>query len=181
MTLRVEAAIPDDLPAARGAYAHARLIQAWNAAIEWPEFTDETILAEVNRRCLFRVTRDDALVGVFSIAYEDAAIWGPLERGEHLYVHRIARAESYPGRGLTAAVLEWARAHARELGRVGLRLDTWASNAALIGYYERQGFRVVDRRRIAADPRLPEHYHGTELALLEECDASTTGDSLSRA
>ena len=34
--------------------------------------------------------------------------------------------------------------------------------------YQRLGFRLVGRRRIAPDSRLPGHYHGIELALLEQ-------------
>jgi ribosomal protein S18 acetylase RimI-like enzyme len=109
----------------------------------------------------------NALVGVFSVSYEDEAIWGAHERGEHIYLHRIARAATYPGRGLIGAVLAWARVQCRTLGRAGLRMDTWASNEALVAYYERQGFRVVGRRRIGMEPRLPAHYHGNEFTLLE--------------
>ena len=47
-------------------------------------------------------------------------------------------------------------------------MDTWASNEALVTYYERQGFRVVARRRIGTEPRLPAHYQGNEFILLEE-------------
>jgi GNAT superfamily N-acetyltransferase len=166
--MRVEPATAGDLPAARAAYADARAIQREQGAILWPEFTDASILAEVAAGRLLRVTDDDgALVGVFSVADEDEAIWGERERGEHLYLHRIARAAAYPGRGLIGAVLAWARARRVALGRAGLRIDTWASNAALVAFYERQGFRVVGRRRIGAEPRLPAHYHGTELTLLE--------------
>ena len=108
------------------------------------------------------------VAGVFSLAFEDAAIWGDLERGEHLYLHRIARASAYPGRGLLGGVLAWARAHCRVLGRAGLRMDTWASNEALVAFYERQGFRVVGRRRIDPGSPLPPHYHGNDFTLLEE-------------
>lgn len=167
--MRVEPATPADLPAARAAYADARAIQREQGAILWPEFTDASILAEIASGRLYRVLDGGALVGVFSVAYEDGAIWGEHERGEHLYLHRIARAASYPGRGLIGAVLGWARARCREIGRAGLRMDTWASNEALVAFYERQGFRVVERRRrIGTDPRLPPHYHGNEFTLLEE-------------
>jgi ribosomal protein S18 acetylase RimI-like enzyme len=179
--LRVEPARLDDLPDVRAAYAHARAIQRWEGAIVWPEFTDESIIADVERGSLYRVMDRDQLVGVFSVAYEDAAIWGTLERGEHLYLHRIARAETYPGRGLVAAVLAWAREQRHALGRTGLRLDTWASNTTLVGYYERQGFRVVTRRQMGFDPRLPPHYHGNEYALLEEVpDAQADEDGASK-
>jgi ribosomal protein S18 acetylase RimI-like enzyme len=166
--MRVEPASVSDLPAIRAAYADARLIQRDQSTILWPEFPDESIVAEVEAGRLFRVMDGDALVGVFSVAYDDEAIWGEQERGEHIYLHRIARAATYPGRGLIGAVLGWARAQCRTLGRAGLRMDTWASNMALIAFYERQGFRVVGQRHIGTEPRLPAHYHGNAFTLLEE-------------
>ena len=169
--MRVEPATLDDLPAIRAAYADARSIQRGQAAILWPEFDDASIVAEIEGGRLLRVMDSDALVGVFSVAYEDQAIWGEREHGQHVYLHRIARAAMYPGRGLMDAVLTWARAHCRALGRAGLRMDTWASNAPLIAFYERQGFRVVGHRRIGIEPRLPAHYHDGEFTLLEEPNA----------
>ena len=172
--MRVEPATRDDLPAVRVAYADARAIQREQGAILWPEFTDASILAEIGAGRLFRVMDGDALVGVFSVAYADEAIWGEHERGEHIYLHRIARAASYPGRGLVGAVLAWARAQCRAMGRAGLRMDTWASNEALVAFYQRHGFHVVGRRRIGTEPRLPVHYHGNEFTLLE---APARGDT----
>jgi len=166
--MHVESATVSDLPAIRAAYADARRIQRERGGNLWPEFSDESIVAEIEAGRLFRVMDADELVGVFSVAYEDEAIWGERERGDHIYLHRIARAATYPGRGLIAAVLGWARAQCRTLGRAGLRMDTWASNEGLVAFYERQGFRVVGRRRIGMEPRLPSHYHGKEFTLLEE-------------
>ena len=165
--MRIEPATPDDLDAARAAYAHARAIQQAQGSTSWPVFPDAAILAEIADGRLYRVLDGDALAGVFSVAYDDAAIWGERERGEHLYLHRIARAASYAGRGLVAAVLDWADARCRALGRAGLRMDTWASNDALVAYYGRFGFELVARIRIGVEPRLPPHYHGGEFALLE--------------
>jgi ribosomal protein S18 acetylase RimI-like enzyme len=171
--MQIEPATPDDLAAARAAYAHAREIQRQEGSTLWPEFGDASILAEIAAGRLLRVIDGGALVGVFSVAYDDAAIWGERERGEHVYLHRIARAAGSSVRGLFGAVLAWALEHCRGLGRRGLRMDTWADNTALIAYYERQGFRVVGRRRIGSDPRLPPHYHGNEFTLLEApCDAA---------
>ena len=166
--MRIVPATPEHLPAIRGAYADARAIQQAQGGEVWLPFPDVAILAEIEAGHLFRVLDGDTLAGVFTVAYEDPLIWGEQERGAHIYLHRIARAKAYPGRGLLGAVLAWARAECRSLGREGLRMDTWASNAALIAYYERAGFTFVGRRRTPADPRLPAHYHGTELALLEQ-------------
>jgi len=169
--MRIEPATPADLAAIRATYDDARAIQREQGSVAWPEFANAAILGEIEKGDLLRVIDGDALVGVFSVAYEDGAIWGDYERGAHVYLHRIARASGYPGRGLIGAVLAWARGRCQALDRAGLRMDTWASNLGLITYYERLGFSVVGRRLIAADSPLPPHYHGIELALLEQpCD-----------
>jgi len=165
--VHIQPATPSDLPALRAAYDAGRRTQREQRSVVWPEFTDAAILAEIAAGLLFRVMDGDALAGVFSVAYQDMAIWGELERDGHIYLHRITRSAEYCGRGLVDAVIAWARARCAELGREGLRMDTWASNETLISYYGRLGFRLVGRRRIAPDPRLAAHYHGIELALLE--------------
>lgn len=165
--MRVEAATRNDLGDVRAAYAAAREIQRQQGGIQWPPFPDASILAEVDRGHLLRVMNGAVMGGVFSIAHRDDPIWGEYERGEHLYLHRIARAAGYPGRGLLDTVLAWSRTHGRALGWVGLRMDTWASNHALVDLYRRYGFHVVAQRRIGIEPRLPTHYHGNEFTLLE--------------
>jgi ribosomal protein S18 acetylase RimI-like enzyme len=164
---RCEIASRADLPDIRATYEHARATQRERSAIAWPEFADDAILREIEEQRLFRVLIDDTLAGVFSVAYDDPAIWGAHERGQHLYLHRIARAAACPSRGLVDAVLLWASEQCRALGRAGLRMDTWASNAALIEFYRRREFHLVEERRLGADPRLPPHYHGNVFALLE--------------
>jgi ribosomal protein S18 acetylase RimI-like enzyme len=165
--MRVQPATSTDLQAIHEAYAAGRRTQRDAGFEAWPVFTDATILGEIAAGHLVLVIEGGSVAGVFSVAYEDPAIWGELERGAHIYLHRIARAPGYRGRGLVEAVLAWARQRCAELGRSGFRIDTWAGNAPLIAYYERLGFRLIDVRRMPADPRLMPHYHGLELALLE--------------
>lgn len=166
--MQVQPTTPADLHAIRAAYDAGRKTQREQHSVVWPEFTNDAILAEIEAAQLLRVVDGDTLAGVFSVAYEDSAIWGEMERGAHIYLHRITRSAEYRGRGLVSAVLEWAAVRCTALGRAGLRMDTWASNDTLIEYYGRLGFQVVGRRRIAPDPRLAAHYHGIVLALLEK-------------
>lgn len=173
--MRVESATLPDLPAIRAVYADATEIQREQGAILWPEFPLQLTITEIETGRLFRVVDGDALAGVFSVAYEDDAIWRERERGEHIYLHRIARATKHPGRGIMRPILEWAWMECRRLGRAGLRIDTWASNQALIDFYERQGFRFVGVRSIGVEPRLAPHYQGIELALLEATSRPTPG------
>lgn len=171
-TLRIDVATSGHLAEIRQVYEHARTIQWQQGSTVWPEFSDAAILAEISEQHLFRVVEGETVVGIFSVAYEDEAIWGEHERGAHIYLHRIARAPGSRDARLVDAVLAWGRAECRARGRAGLRMDTWSDNAALIAYYQRLGFDVVGHRRIEVDQRLPVHYHGSEFALLEKaCDA----------
>lgn len=163
----MEVASRADLPDVRAAYEHARAMQRERSAIVWPKFADDAVLREIEEQRLFRAIVDDKPAGVFSVAYDDSAIWGSHERGEHLYLHRIARGPACPSTGLVDAVLSWATERCRSFGRAGLRMDTWASNTALIEFYRQRGFHLVEERRLGADPRLPPHYHGNTFALLE--------------
>jgi GNAT superfamily N-acetyltransferase len=165
--LRIEAATPGDLGDVKDAYAHGRRIQRDQGTLGWPEFTDAAILAEINDGRLFKVHDGDALAGVFSVTYDDGPIWGARERGAHIYIHRIARAASFTGRGLLDAIFAWSDGHCASLGRDGLRMDTWASNIALIKIYERHGFQLLGFQHIGQDPRLAAHYHDNDFALLE--------------
>lgn len=173
--VRIDPATPRDLTDIRAAYEHGRSTQHEQGSIVWPEFSDAAILQEIEKKQLFRVSLDGVTVGVLSVADEDPAIWGPHERGAHLYLHRIARAAIYPGRGLMDAILTWAGHRCTALGRDGLRMDTWASNTTLIAFYQRRGFHLVEERRLGEDPRLPPHYHGNAFALLERsCEPRTS-------
>ena len=170
--MRIEPATANDTPEIRAAYAYGRDTQRRVGSPVWPEFTDDAILAEIRAARLFRVIDDQTIAAVFSVAYEDPAIWGELERGAHLYLHRIARAAGWNGRGVMDVILSWAAAECRSRARVGIRIDTWASNAELIAFYQRRGFSLVGHRHIGVDPRLPAHYHHNEFALLESAVAA---------
>lgn len=158
-----------NLAEVRDAYASGRAMQRAQASVVWPQFSDEAIARELDAGALFRVVVVDGgqTAGVFSMIDNDALIWGDAERGAHLYLHRIARAPAYGGRGLVDAILVWAGRQCILRGLEGLRMDTWASNDTLIAYYAARTFEVVGTRRMPSDPRLATHYHGIELALLE--------------
>jgi ribosomal protein S18 acetylase RimI-like enzyme len=57
-----------------------------------------------------------------------------------LYVHRMIVTRTEAGRGLGAALLDFAAQQATAAGRAWLRLDAWATNTKLHDYYRGQGF-----------------------------------------
>jgi GNAT superfamily N-acetyltransferase len=73
----------------------------------------------------------------------DAPYWPEARDGEALYVHRLAVRRSHSGRGVSRAMLDWAVAEARRVGRPFVRLDT-ELRPALLTLYENAGFRRVD-------------------------------------
>jgi hypothetical protein len=172
--LKVEQASPPDLVSVRTAYDRARAIHQEKHAPQWPDFGDDSILDEIRSGRLFRVMDGDTLAGVFTVAYEDGAIWGDMERGSHIYLHRIARTEHRAGAPLMQSIVSWALAQCEAMARDGLRMDTWAENPAIIAYYQTMGFELIGTRRMTNDPRLSPHYHGLELALLERPLVSAT-------
>lgn len=165
--MRVERASPSDLAAIHEAYERGRAIHREHAESPWPPFSDDALLAEMRADGLHRVMDGDTMVGVFSVTYEDEGIWGELERGAHIYLHRIARAEHHSGGSMVDAIVTWGLAQCDALGREGLRMDATSDNAPLLEYYRTFGFETVATLRMPADPRLSPHYHGIELALLQ--------------
>ena len=74
--LRIERATHADLAVIRAAYAQGRAAQRELGSDVWPEFGDEGILREIDAGQLFRMSDGDAIAGIFSLAFEDPAIWG---------------------------------------------------------------------------------------------------------
>ncbi len=58
-----------------------------------------------------------------------------------VYVHRLVVARLYKGKGLGAAMIDWAgRAARSDHGARWIRVSAWTTNVGLHGYYQRQGF-----------------------------------------
>lgn len=74
---------------------------------------------------------------------EDRVFWPQVGRGEAFYIHRLAVARKFAGRGYAHAMLEWAGSEARAHGRPFLRLDC-EPRAKLLALYASAGYRRID-------------------------------------
>lgn len=88
--------------------------------------------------------------------------YAELEAPCSLYVSALALLPAERGRGVGTRLLEVARERARAVGCPELSLICFAANAGARRLYERQGFRVIDRRDIVPHPMI----HATGGALL---------------
>jgi hypothetical protein len=82
--MQVDLATVTELTAVQAAYAEGRRLQRAEGSVVWPEFADSAILDEMTAGRLLRVVDGDTLVGVFSVAYQDPAIWEEREQGCHI-------------------------------------------------------------------------------------------------
>jgi GNAT superfamily N-acetyltransferase len=82
------------------------------------------------------------VAGVMRLDMEDPFFWPEIEPGSSAFVHKLAVRRAWAGRGVSTALLAFARERAFELGRRHLRLDCVADRAALRSLYERFGFQL---------------------------------------
>ena len=79
---------------------------------------------------------------------EDRLFWPHVSPGEAFYIHRLAVAREFAGRGYAHAMLDWAVSEARSKGRPFLRLDC-EPRAKLLALYRERGLQP---RGFRADP-----------------------------
>ncbi len=152
--IRVRVAGPSDVPAIvealTEAAAHQRRFEAGGG---WPvPFPREPVEEGIRRQEFHLAERGPAVVGTFSLSWDDPRFWGsqPPVAG---YLHKLAVRRTEAHRGVGRQLIEWTARRTRSTGRTLLRLDCLRANARLVAYYEAAGFQRV--RVIRLDPPVP--------------------------
>jgi len=104
------------------------------------DYTVEALRPAVEAGDLYLARIDGEPVGVMILQWEDPYYWPDVPSGESAFVHRLAVKRSVAGRGVSHALLEWAKHSAREAGRKYLRLDCDPERPRLCAFYESAGF-----------------------------------------
>jgi GNAT superfamily N-acetyltransferase len=157
---------PADLEAVMGLLREARSWHQKEGVDMWREFDSARIAAEIDAGRVYVARAGSDVCGTITLVESDELVWGE-ERGDELYVHKLAVARRHAGLGIGAEILRWAQHLARERGKRRLRLDTWDGNRKMREYYERQGFRHVRDQFYPADSPLPADYRGTHKSLYQ--------------
>ncbi len=123
-------------------WLEARGIRQWAAV--WPpaERHQASIRERIARGWCYLAWRGGEVAGTLTLQPADPSVWGD-DDGAALYVHGLAISRAWAGHGIGRAMLGWAEREVVACGRLWLRLDCIASNAALRAYYQRAGFRYV--------------------------------------
>lgn len=132
----------------------------------WPQFSRELIEREVAEKRHWKITEGNDIACVFSVQYDDPVIWGEKDK-DAVYLHRIAVNPLFKGKKLMELIRSWATAHAKQLNKKYLRMDTWGDNVILRKYYIACGFNYIGQQQLTNTKGLPAHYGGDLLSLFE--------------
>lgn len=77
--------------------------------------------------------------GCIRFQTEDLEYWDDVPHSDSAFVHRVAVKRKFAGKGVAAAMLDWAKNRAELLGKIYLRLDC-GSREKLCRFYENEGF-----------------------------------------
>jgi len=92
---------------------------------------------------------------------------GEKEKGDALYLHRIVLNMAFRDEKAFKHVLAWAVQFAREKQLQYIRMDTWADNEKIIGYYTSYGFRLIENYTTPDTTDLPLQHRNLNIGLLE--------------
>ena len=108
---------------------------------QWPlPFPRDLLAGAIDRGEVYVVESEEGeAVATVSMLHDDPVYWGD-QPPDAFYVHKLAVRRDRAGRGIGAAVVEWANAEAAEAGREFLRLDCLGDNPGIRDYYEGLGF-----------------------------------------
>ena len=86
---------------------------------------------------------DGKPVGCMALMDYDPNTWENIQKGESLFIHRLAVKRIDAGHGVSKALIDYAKTQAIQRGINAVRLDCWENRAKLRAIYEREGFVCV--------------------------------------
>lgn len=126
------------------AWVDALGVVMWDAG----ELEYEAIQGEVLAGQFFIADVDGEVAGAIRFQTEDLLFWPDIPQDTSAFVHRLVVSRAHRGSGVSTALLGWAVAHARVIGKAWLRLDCDNDRPKLKALYERFGFRLHSFRQV---------------------------------
>jgi ribosomal protein S18 acetylase RimI-like enzyme len=149
-TYRIRRAVPGDIPAILGLIGSAAAwLQRYKNTDQWAkpwpteDERDARIARGVSRKSTWIVEQDGALAGTITCRDKGLPkLWTAEELAEPaVYVCRLITSREQAGRGLGAALIDWAGLRGIDgWAAESIRVDVWTTNTALHDYYKGQGF-----------------------------------------
>jgi GNAT superfamily N-acetyltransferase len=105
-------------------------------------FTKETLIAQIKeqQKSGFQVVYVESEGEVLCVA--GFVVATKLAWGKHIYISDFVTEERHRSTGVGAKLIEWFKAHARELGCKQLHLDSGVQRLDAHRFYQREGFKL---------------------------------------
>lgn len=84
--------------------------------------------------------------GCMALSDYDPAFWPNMKKGQALYIHKLSVRRAYAKKGVSQALITFAKMQALQKGVASLRLDCGQDRLKLRQLYEHAGFILVDER-----------------------------------
>ena len=139
-------------------YEDARTLQLSRKTVVWPYFEKQFIENEVVHNQQWKILMDEEIACNWSITFFDQEIWEDREKGDAIYIHRIATNRNFRGNNFVVKIVDWAKNFAVENNRKYVRLDTLGNNTRLIEHYTKSGFTFLGMVELTNTKSLPLHY-----------------------
>ncbi len=104
------------------------------------ELAPEDVEKQVKTGMFWLAKIDGEIAGCVRFQTEDLEYWDDVPHTNSAFVHRVAVKRKFAGKGVAIAMLDWAKSHAKSLGKHCLRLNC-DQRKALCDFYESQGFK----------------------------------------
>lgn len=109
----------------------------WNKGDYLSFYTPQYFLSHIQAKELLITKQEEELTGVVGFFYDD-------ERWDHdphfIYLHHLAASTHHPGTG--KALLLACEKEAKNLGKLGIRLDCQKGNVKINEFYASLGYRI---------------------------------------
>jgi ribosomal protein S18 acetylase RimI-like enzyme len=141
--------------------------QTKNRQPDWKNLDRNIIVEDIRQGNQYKIQIGAEIAIVFSIRFADKVIWRSQDKADAIYLHRIVVNPAFKGQKLFGEILAWAMEICQAKNLKYVRMDTWASNAQLIKYYQAFGFEFIENYTTPDTQELPAHNRRLPLALLE--------------
>lgn len=99
----------------------------------------------------FIAWKDGKPAACMALTDYDSTYWPEIQKGESLYVHKLAVKREYAGKGCSKELMDYAKQLAKKQGIKTLRLDCNRYRKKLRNVYEKQGFVCVKEEASCGD------------------------------
>ena len=91
---------------------------------------------------------DGEAVGCMALVDYDPIIWPDIQKGESLFIHKLAVKRSGVGKGVSKSLIHFAKNECKRRNIKSIRLDCHQFRDKVRKLYENEGFVCVDERRL---------------------------------